>query len=740
MYLNQWKGVSKKWAVVLASFVLLWQVVFPGFAYAGGVIAPGSEPLSQDPTVSLEKAISIVKENFNIPQEYTEFTSGLNMYNQNQTWSLNWSSSEQPGGSFSAQVDVNTGEIINMNNWRNNTQPGPTTQIPKIQASEAKDIALKLVTRLASEKLPDLQLMPMDDTVIPLVSYGPVTYTIHWQRLINKIPFPNDGVTVQVNAVTGDILSYSLNWTALSQIPEATGIITESKAEESFLNNKILELQYFTPSPIKPLASGMKQEVKLVYQMNGDYPGGAIDALTGEPLKGNYGPNYANTKGGFGGMPNIAPATSDQNSTPLTPAEQEEIDKNAQLLTQDEAVLAVKSWVTIPDSLVLQGSNLSSEGMFGNRRIWNLSWSGKSGDQPQFMSAQVDAVTGELLGFNLPYQGNGNEKPVIDRNQAQTIAEDFIKKIEPIYFKEIKLSDENYPLGKGNSDNGPQMFNYYREVNDIPYRSNGINITVDPVSKKIISYNLNWFDLQFPSITGILDGKQAGETLLKAEPLELMYTQVFDQGHYDSPGELHLVYQPTPTDGLPVGNNILDAETGEFLDWQGQPASQMPRAYHFSDIAGNFAQKEIALLGQAGIFGEYLDSFHPEEKITMGSLLTALQALSNGYGAPFQTSDDIIKVAQQQGWLTKDVQPSATIDREDFTKLMFRYLKLEPAAKLSGIYQTPYTDVSKDFIGYAALAKGIGMFNIDGETFDPSHVMTRAEAAYALVKCLMFQS
>ena len=750
--------MAKRYLAIPAVFVLLWQLILPGAAWAGGPSqmvnsqvpaalvggnqTNGGQPL-QNPVISLEKAINIVKDNFDIPQEYTRFTSGINMNNQSQSWSLNWSSPDQPGGNFSAQVDANTGEIMNINNWKNIKQPGPTVQIPQIPASEAEDIAVKLVTRLADSKLAELQLMPMDNTIIPLTSYGPVSYTVQWQRLVNGIPFPNNGVTVQVNALSGEIQSYSMNWTPLTQIPEAKGVIAASKAEAVFMDSPMLELQYFTPSLIRPLTAGEKADVKLVYQLNSAYPSGAIDALTGDPIKVNTG-GYYGYKGGYGGMPNAGsvPAQPAQ-SQPLTPAEQTEIDQNAHLLTQDEAVAAVQRWVTIPDNLVLRGASLSTDGISGDSRVWNLNWSGNKpddqpDDQPQYMNARVDAVTGELLGFNLPYPPQ-SDKSVLDRNQAQTIAEDFLKQLQPNHFPEVKLADDNYPLGKGVPTNGPQGFNYYRIVNGLPYRANGINITVDTVSREIINYNLNWANLDFPPVSGILDSQQASIAFLQAEPLKLIYTQIFNPEQPASPGELRLVYQPTPVSGTPV-SNIMDAQTGDFLDWQGQPASQTPRAYHFTDIGDSFAQQEIALLGQAGIFGEYQDQFHPDEQITAGSLIKALLAVTNGYGVPApQNGQDMIKTAEQQGWLTEDVQPSATITREDFTKLMIRFLKLEPVAKLQGIYQAPYPDVNTDFAGYAALAKGIGMFNIDGETFEPEHIMTRAEAAYAIVKALMFQ-
>lgn len=739
MNFSRGKHKAKRSMIFPVLLVLLVQLIFPGTAWAGGPAQVDSSQPSKEPAITLEKAISIVKENFEIPQEYTKFSSGLNMNNQIQTWLLNWSSTDQSNGNFSAQVDINTGEIMNMNNWKNDYKQGPSVQIPTIQASEATDIATKLVKRLAGTKLTELQLMPMSNNIIPLSSYGPASYTVHWQRLVNGIPFPNNGVTVQVNVLTGEIQSYSMDWLTLTKIPELKGAISPSQAEERFLANPMFELQYF--SSIRPLNPGENQDVKLVYQMNNSYFGGAIDALTGEPIKISDGGYYPYGKVGYDGMGGAAStATQPAQPKPLTPAEQTEIDKSANLLSQDDAVAIIKRWVSIPDNLVLSSSNLSTYGIAGDRHVWNLNWDdSKTSLQPQYVNAGVDAATGELLNFNLPYPVPENNKPAIDRNQTQKIAEDFLKLIEPNHFSEVKLADDYY-LAQGVPPNGPQSFYYYRIVNGIPYRTNGINIMVDPVSKKIFSYNLNWNKQDFPQVSDILDSNQVSANFLKAEPLKLIYTQIFNPGQPGNQGEVKLVYQPTPTDGTPV-SNIMDAKTGEFLDWQGTPSAQTPMAYYFTDITDSFAQKEIALLGQAGIFGEYRDQFHPDEEIKTISLLKALLALNNGYPMPISQSDqDIIKNAMQQGWLTEDVDPAAVITREDFAKLMIRFLKLEPVAKLQGVYEVSYSDVDSDFGGYAALAKGIGMFNIDGDAFDKSHIMTRAEAAYALVKAIVFRT
>jgi len=102
--------------------------------------------------VTLEDAIKLVKNSFTIPTGYNEFTSGYNSYNERQTWSLNWKTTNELGGSFSAQVDVTTGEIVSMNCW----QPvNPTSQnkVLKLSYDEAKTIAQNLVSKILGDRL-----------------------------------------------------------------------------------------------------------------------------------------------------------------------------------------------------------------------------------------------------------------------------------------------------------------------------------------------------------------------------------------------------------------------------------------------------------------------------------------------------------------------------------------------------------------------------------------------------------
>ena len=194
--------------------------------------------------------------------------------------------------------------------------------------------------------------------------------------------------------------------------------------------------------------------------------------------------------------------------------------------------------------------------------------------------------------------------------------------------------------------------------------------------------SLDWSNLTFPAPEGILGDSPAADTFFKASPLTLSFVQVYGPS---GPGEVRLVYQPLAAPGA-AASDLLDARTGELLDWEGKTLSQLLRARRFNDIAGNFAVKEISLLGQAGIFGEYGDAFRPAEKVTAVSLLRAmLMAKGNIFDGGKPTNQEILKRARDQGWLKEDLPSGGTVSRETLVKLPIRMLDLDRAARVEGI-------------------------------------------------------
>ncbi len=723
----------------LALALVLQIALFPALAVAEeklpSVGAAPSTPVA--PAISLDQAIQIVKEKFQIPAELNEFFSGYNNYNNRETWSLNWNSTSSPGGSFMAQVAVDTGEIINVNAWKSIDPQESGLHMPAITREEGRKIASDLVQSLLGAKFSDLRALADGDDVIPLSMYSPIVYTYSWQRYVNDIPFIGNGVTIQISSEDGQVRSYNLNWTN-AEFPAAKEVIALEKAQAVFENTPMLELQYFQPPLVRPLAIGEKQEVQLVYKLSGKYLNAAIDALTGEPIK--FEQNKWLAQDGIGGMGSTGAAYA--KTAHLTPAEQKEVEDTSKLLTKEEAVAAVAKWVDIPQNLVLRGLNLGKN-MPSENRVWSLDWSAqnspdKSGDNngPQYMYARVDAVTGEVLGFNIsyPYIPKDKEKG-LDYDAAQKIAEEFLKKIQPDRFAQVKLVDlardayaEKFPQ--------TQSFNYQRLVNGLAFSNNGLNVAVDTATKRIVSYNLNWSSLQFPDLNNVISQSAAAQGYLEYRPLALSYVQVIENGQ---PGAVRLVYQPQIKRSPDA--DMIEAKTGKLLDWQGQPVGQAPKAYKFTDISDNPHAQEISLLGQAGVFGEFGTEFKPKENVTLGSLIRAMLSAQNGVWYNTNLSDEeVIKNAKDLGWLKEDMTANSPVSREILTKIMIRFLNLGRIADLQGVYQVPYADsasLAPSSLGYVALAKGLGILQMADRNLEPAKPVTRDEAAVALIKALM---
>ena len=698
------------------------------------------------PVVSLEKAIRAVKVNFTVPKECTRFTSSYTSEQDRQVWSLNWNAPEKPGGSFDAQVDAQTGEILNMNTWKPEKHPESGLVIPAVSEAKARQVAVELLRRVLPERLSSLQFVSPEDQLIPLYDRS-FTYTFRWQRKTDGILFPGNGVTVGVRGDDGQVSSYNLDWTKAS-LPAAAGAIPPAKARQAFEQAGMLELQYFLPPYPRPLTAKDEQErhPQLVYRLY--HPSdGVIDAFSGEPLvlPGKWlrqnGPDYGEGQMRAGKMETFESTVA---VVPLSPEEIKEIKKTARLITKEEAVASVKKWVAAPKNLTLEQANLAaSHWRSPDTRLWHLSWrTDKNGtSEPRYMSAQVNALTGELTGFNLSFPPAGTDKPgKLERAGAQKMAEEFLSKVQPQRFREVKR-DEFYPSGEPiilkKGQNPPEQLSKYRRVvNGVPFPDEGMTVRVDTVAKRIISYNLEWSNLAFPAPAGILGTKAATDTFLKTRPLTLSYVQVYGPS---GPGEVRLVYQPLAAPGIPA-SALFDARTGEFLDGEGKPLSLRPRAYRFNDMAGNFAEREASLLGRAGIFGEYGDAFHPGEKVTVVSMLRAMLMAKGSLGDGGKLTDqEILKRAREQGWLKEDLPPGGTVSRETLVKLLVRMLNLDRAARLEGIYRVPYADAASlppGSLGYVALAWGLGIVKTDGVNFVPGHEVTRAEAAVALVQTL----
>ncbi len=688
--------------------------------------------------ISLEQAIKTAKTCFPLTESFSEFSSEYSSSPFQSVWNLNWGSKDPAPGSLYVSVDAHTGNVLNMNYWVN--KPVDKTS-RNISTDQALAIGEKWLSTLAADKINNLRFVT-GQNLIPLSNNGYETLNLRWQRYENGIPVIGNGVTMYINLSSGQLSSYNLQWVE-GQFPQSDQAIKADQAIKVFRDENMLARQYFISHYRIFSNSQSSPPVQLVYLP--EHPSGAvIDAISGKPLI--LKPGQWNTRSDLememmsGGM-----GSADQgadNIAKLSPEEVAELEKSKNILSQEQAMEKVKRWVSIPSTAILTNASLSRYYNNPDTRVWSFNWDIPQGDNPAPMRsiwATVDCQTGQVYSFYQSINQTGNG--VLTETEAEQLAKDFIKQIEPSLSDQLVLEKQNQniiPFQTKPADLPSEWnFSFTRLVDGIKFPHNGINITISGINKQIISYNLNWSKHNFPSSSESLGSDSAHAIYLKHAPLSLCYNIINSE---NASREIKLVYQLLPTYDK-VGMAMIDARNGEPLDYMGKPLSSRIIPRTFTDINGHFAAEQINLVGQAGLMSEYGNLFKPDEKINLVTFLRALLGAWDGANN-FTNSDDeqIIKTCQERGWLKEKVSASDPLTREQLTRLVIRSQGLGLPAKYPQIFTNPYPQdksITDSNLGFAAMANGFGWLYLQ-DAFNANDEVTRGEAAYTLVKSLHY--
>nr|WP_315988629.1 S-layer homology domain-containing protein [Desulforamulus aquiferis] len=179
-------------------------------------------------------------------------------------------------------------------------------------------------------------------------------------------------------------------------------------------------------------------------------------------------------------------------------------------------------------------------------------------------SIELNASNGSLISYYCHDQEeNTGGQQVIDREQAQEIAYNFIRKVQPGVISQLKLNENNssnYYLGSGL--NLGYNFHWSRVVNGIPVREDGITVAVDGISAKITNFNFNWNNnVTFPA-PGDKLFKPEELTNLVADKLGL-YPTYINESNNNVNQTAKLVYK------INSNTYFFDAVTGKPVDYNG---------------------------------------------------------------------------------------------------------------------------------------------------------------------------
>lgn len=698
-----------------------------------GVPATAQAAAAPSP-VTLKQAIAIIRDQFAVPAQYRQFESGYAENDGRKTWSLSWRSAEDLPGSFSAEVDAQTGEIVRVNNYVIPVDTGFAVRIPAVSQEKARQIAAGYLKKLAASKWAELK-PTTNQPVYDTGSTAP-SYTFRWQRIHGGIPVTQDQAMIEIDKQTGQLSNYQLNWTA-AEFPDTKQAVAPEKASKAFTDAGMFELQYFIDPGIIPLNTAERKEkpAQLVYRLI-HKSGGVIDALTGQPLVLPAGQFMNDVVAGMGGYARAESVKSPSASTAaaLTPEEIKEIQKAESLISQQDAETVIKNILPQAASMTLRSASLDADWSTKNR-IWNINYTGSSSKdgQSSYLYGRVDAQNGELMSFSYNQPETDTQTKFIDYAASKKLAEDLINRLQPEKSKQTRLSENDTPLSEKETDARYRYFFFTRLQNGIPVQNQGFSLSVNCGTGQVSDYNMSWPTQQFPSTAGVLKSDAALNAYFKQLPLTLVYARITQPSGLPL---IRLVYMPY---GSVSAATLQDAATGRLIDWQGKPVDLGDAQAAFTDIKGCYAQEAITILGEAGFFREYKTRFQPNQPGTLGSLLRALILAKEGDTRVYDQSDsEIMQRALQYKWVVASEKPSAVLTREKMGRLLITAMNLEPAARLNGIYVKAYIDINQEkFGGYAALLKGMGIMQGDsGHRFNPNKTVTRADEASAIYRML----
>lgn len=696
----------------------------------------------------LENALKAVKSKFEIPAGFTEFNYNINTEGKKQIWNLSWGGKDGMEGNINVRVD-DKGTILNYNYYKQNDYLN-AKKVPKLSRQEAKVKAEGFINKIDPNLLKQLKYMDNNQMV-----FADISYNFNYIRIVNGIPFYNNSVYLDINRQTGEVQNYYCNWTDDLVFPAADKAISLENAQNAYKQKLGLMLAYNSAYD--------NQNPKTYAAYVPKYTNNFIDALTGEKieLEGYYGPYYGDGRGmgyysGALMSSNQAAAAEKKADAPLTPDEIKAVEKVSKLLTQEEAEAAARKLdiLEMTSDFKVGYSNLSKGWPNTDDFSWDLNFNKEStanGIDSRYAGVRINAKTGEVQSFYTNYPYKEGQQPTIEEAASRIIVEDFLKKFNPSKYSECQF-DSNFKTNYGpmGTEKLPRNynFNYIRLVTGVVFPGNSINIGFDTVNGKITSYNMNWSDVKFPSVSNVIKIETAYDKFFSQVGLELQYkTKTPDEmrmkmaaGGQAVIPEVKLVY--AEKQGKP---SIIDANSGDVLNYSGEPFKEI-KPIKYSDISGNFAEKQINTLAEFNIALEGSE-FKPDDNITQKDFFRLLSKTLNYYGSYMATTagdkdlDDLYRFMTNEGIVKADEKsPDSNLTKEDAVKFIIRSLKYDKVAGIKGIYKCDFKDLDKinpDLIGSVAIAKGLGIINgTSNGYFNPKEKLTRAQTAVVIFNYL----
>ncbi|SEC24037.1 YcdB/YcdC domain-containing protein [Paenibacillus sp. GP183] len=737
-------------------------------------VMPGKDgAVTAEAKISKEKAIELAQTYITLPEGYTLQSVNLSTYPiysgvATPTWNLSYTKKvkDQYLGNINITINGTNGKLTGYY-FSNNDPDHKPSYPPKVNYQGAKEAAAQWIAKINPDEQKQLVYNQQNEQSFRTPLNGDFQYNIRYDRMVDGIPFPQNGVSISVNS-EGVVTNYSYQWDESAAFEKVASPISMEKAVQAFRDKTKVFLIYQIPYGAK----GEKKPI-ISYNMSTVF----LNAATGEPWS-----------------PEGYDLPTQSDAKPLTDKPLGAKPAANLNLTKEQAIQKVQDTVKFPADAKLENAsyNESTNPETGEKNSsWNLNWSqapvdptlSVSGKIPYSIYATVNSQTGELLNFNhyIPYKDGQNKEIVakVSQETAKQQAIDYVKKNLPAYTDQLVLDD--FTLNAIPLDQQKTMrnwdFNFQRIIDGVNAAGERVSVSIDKTTGEMVNYNFYFSNIAFPTQKPeVLPLDKAKDLLLSQYNIVLAYTPQNGNMGYGYGGISYQKMNVMIAAGeIPPGTNtdkksaklvymlvpkytqqgfFLDAVTGQWKDPSTGEVIILDKI-KVSDIEGHWAQNELQLMVDYQALDVVNGQVNPNKVITRGEMIKMLVIAMNGgrgginYGKERAASfADVIndsplfayvENAVDRGLVDRgtDLNPNATMNREGMAQLVVRALGYKNLTKYSTIFNDKFTDAAAiKNIGEVAIVVGLNIMTLSDGSFGSTEVVTRAQAATAFFRYL----
>lgn len=705
-----------------------------------------------DDNSELENTIIKVKSLIDVPNELTEFDSNKYSVGNGMEYMLKWelpyinANEDYPEDTCSEiNVRVNSyGDIEYYHRYFINTDNRKS--LTKLSDKDAENIAKAWLNKI----IPDIAGEYEVKDIYSSVSSSDISIT--FDRMKNDIKYCDNSIRLEIDKKNGEVNSYTLNHLYTNDGAELSERIDENAKREAFLKQNKFEKLY--------IRKGVLDEAVLIYVPTNpsvvlDSTSGEIPKLTAEEKRRiEENKEFYNSKeetameaqlnesgdmsyyaGGGGASADKAALTESEiseienYSNLISPQDAEKLIRGIENTVIDEYELSSygyfkQSEEVVPMPIVNdKGEEIAQESTVKDVYYAEFHFAKDSSNKGYFGDATVtiNAETGELVNlYSYSYSDNETDKKALDSSVRERNALAFIKKYSVNESEKVK----NFDTDNVNS----RSFRFNESVNGIKYMDNYINVGVDEYSGKITRFSKNWTNgIRFEQSDNILSEGDAANILFNKIGFNEYYTNI---AHVEYAPAIRLVYGLN--NGYPY---YISATSGKLLDYDGEEKVEVVKNDNlgFTDIDDYFAKDMINELVINGVISVGEDrKFRPNDLITYDEVKKLLSDINYSPWYYRNGSDKSI---------LKEIRRKETLTRLDTIICIVESVDYGKAARLKGVYNCGFNDadsISEEKVGYAAIAKALGIVNGDENgCFNPDDMVTRGEFAVMIYNLLV---